>query len=123
NVINQSQYVDQCIIIGDNREYNTALILPNFEELKKLAEVLEIKYTNLSELVSNEKIIKIIKNDIDRLQKDLSKFERVRKFALLTESFSVDSGELSPKMSVKRHIVERKYSDLIEQMYKLDEMG
>lgn len=101
NVISQSQYVDQCIIIGDNREYNTALILPNFEELKKLADVLEIKYNNISELVSNEKIIKIIKNDIDRLQKDLSKFERVRKFALLTESFSVDTGELSPKMSVK----------------------
>ncbi|MCX7909844.1 MAG: long-chain fatty acid--CoA ligase [Ignavibacteria bacterium] len=121
NVLNQSQYVDQCIIIGDNREYNTALILPNFEELKKLAEVLEIKYTHISELVSNEKIIKIIKNDIDRLQKDLSKFERVRKFALLTEAFTVDSGELSPKMSVKRHVVERKYSDLIEQLYKLDE--
>lgn len=122
NVISQSQYVDQCIIIGDNREYNTALILPNFEELKKLADVLEIKYNNISELVSNEKIIKIIKNDIDRLQKDLSKFERVRKFALLTESFSVDTGELSPKMSVKRHVVERKYSDLIEQLYKLDEI-
>lgn len=122
SVINQSQYVDQCIIIGDNREYNTALILPNFEEIKKLAEVLEIKYNSISELVSNEKIIKIIKNDIDRLQKDLSKFERVRKFALLTEYFSVDTGELSPKMSIKRHIVERKYSDLIEQLYKIDDI-
>ncbi|MGC9077796.1 MAG: AMP-dependent synthetase/ligase [Candidatus Kapaibacteriota bacterium] len=123
NVINQSQYVDQCIIIGDNREYNTALILPNFEELKKLAEALEIKYNSVSELVSNQKIIKIIKNDIDRLQKDLSKFERVRKFALLTESFSVDTGELSPKLSVKRHIVERKYSELIEQLYKLNDFS
>lgn len=123
NILCQSQFVDQCIIIGDNREYNTALILPNFDELKKLAQVLEIKYNNISELVSNDKVIKIIKNDIDRLQKDLSKYERVRKFALLTESFSVDTGELSPKMSVKRHVVERKYSDLIEQLYKLDEMN
>lgn len=120
NLITQSQYVDQCIIIGDGREYNTALILPNFEELKKLAEVLEIKYNSISELVSNDKIIKIIKNDIDRLQKDLSKFERVRKFALLTESFSVDTGELSPKLSVKRHVVERKYSELIDQLYKME---
>ncbi len=123
NILCQSQFVDQCIIIGDNREYNTALILPNFDELKKLAEVLEIKYNNISELVSNDKVIKIIKNDIDRLQKDLTKYERVRKFALLTESFSVDTGELSPKMSVKRHVVERKYSDLIEQLYKLEEMN
>lgn len=120
SLISQSQYVDQCIIIGDGREYNTALILPNFEELKKLAEILEIKYNSISELVSNEKIIKLIKNDIDRLQKDLSKFERVRKFALLTEAFSIDAGELSPKMSVRRHIVERKYSELIEQLYKME---
>ncbi|MFN3780665.1 MAG: AMP-dependent synthetase/ligase, partial [Candidatus Kapaibacteriota bacterium] len=120
NLITQSQYVDQCIIIGDGREYNTALILPNFEELKKLAELLEIKYNSISELVSNDKVIKIIKNDIDRLQKDLSKFERVRKFALLTEAFSIDTGELSPKLSVKRHVIERKYSKLIEELYKME---
>jgi len=121
NIINQSQYVDQCIIIGDNREYNTALILPNFEELKKLAEAIGIEYSSISELVSNEKIIKIIKNDIDRLQKDLSKFERVRKFALLTETFSIDNGELSPKLSIRRHVVEKKFADLIDQMYKFDD--
>jgi len=121
NIINQSQYVDQCIIIGDNREYNTALILPNFEELKKLADAIGIEYSNISELVSNEKVIKIIKNDIDRLQKDLSKFERVRKFALLTETFSIDNGELSPKLSIRRHVVEKKFADLIEQMYKFDD--
>ncbi len=122
NILNQSQYIDQCIIIGDNREYNTALILPNFDELKKLAEAIGIEYSNISELTSNEKIIKIIKNDIDRLQKDLSKFERVRKFALLTETFSIDNGEISPKLSIRRHVVEKKFADLIEQMYKFDEI-
>jgi len=97
------------------------LILPNFEELKKLAEAIGIEYSSISELVSNEKIIKIIKNDIDRLQKDLSKFERVRKFALLTETFSIDNGELSPKLSIRRHVVEKKFADLIDQMYKFDD--
>lgn len=121
NILNQSQYIDQCIIIGDNREYNTALILPNFDELKKLAEAIGIKYSSISELTTNDIIIKIIKNDIDRLQKDLSKFEKVRKFALLTETFSIDNGELSPKLSIRRHVVEKKFADLIEQMYKFDE--
>jgi len=86
-----------------------------------LAEAIGIEYSSISELVSNEKIIKIIKNDIDRLQKDLSKFERVRKFALLTETFSIDNGELSPKLSIRRHVVEKKFADLIDQMYKFDD--
>lgn len=106
-------------MIGDNREYNTALILPNFEELERLAKNLNINYNSISELVTNDLIISIIKNDIDKFQKDLSKFERIRKFALLTESFSIDSEEISPKLSIRRHIVERKYSELIESMYKI----
>lgn len=120
NLIAQSQFVDQCILIGDNREYNTALILPNFEELERLAKNLNINYSSPSELVTNQTIIKIIKNDIDRLQKDLSKFERIRKFSLLTEPFSIDNGEISPKLSIRRHVVERKYSELIESMYKYE---
>lgn len=119
NLIAQSQFVDQCILIGDNREFNTALIIPNFDELERLAKNLNISYNRLGELVTNQTIIKIIKNDIDRLQEDLSKFERIRKFALLTESFSIDNGEITPKLSIRRHVVERKYSDLIESMYKM----
>jgi long-chain acyl-CoA synthetase len=118
NLICQSRYIDNCILIGDNREYIAALISPNFEQLKFLANEFGIEFSTLTELISNQKIIKHIKDDIDYYQNDLSKFERVRKFQLLSEPFSVDGGELSPKMSIKRHIVERKYSDLIETMYK-----
>ncbi|MGQ9819366.1 MAG: AMP-dependent synthetase/ligase [Candidatus Kapaibacteriales bacterium] len=121
NLIAQSHFVDQCILIGDNREFNTALIIPNFEELERLAKNLNINYNTFSELVSNQTVVKIIKNDIDRLQKDLSKFERIRKFAILTESFSVDNEELTPKLSIRRHVVERKYSNIIESMYKIND--
>ncbi len=113
----QSAYVEQCVLIGDRREYCTALITPDFDELKKLADNFEIKYNSNTELISNEKIIKTIKRDIDRLQKDLAKYERVRKFSLLSEQFSVENGSLTPKLSIKRHIVERKFADLIDSMY------
>jgi long-chain acyl-CoA synthetase len=118
NLICQSRYIDNCMLIGDNREYITALLTPNFEQLKVLADNFGITYNNVTELMSNNDIIKLIKDDIDFYQKDLSKFEKIRKFQLLSEPFSINGGELSPKMSVKRHIVERKYSDLIETMYK-----
>ncbi len=118
NLMCLSRYIDNCLLIGDNREYITALITPNFEQLEQLAKSFELQYSNVNELISNSKIINYIKQDIDFYQKDLSKFERIRKFQLLSEPFTVNGGELSPKMSIKRHVVERKYSDLIETMYK-----
>ncbi len=119
NLLGQSAFVEHCFLIGDRREYCTALITPDFEQLKNLAEVFEINFQNDTELIANPKIVKAIKNDFDRLQKDLAKYERVRKFKLLSQPFSVENGELTPKMSIRRHVVERKYSYLIEEMYKL----
>lgn len=115
----KSAYIDQCFLLGDNREFCTALITPDFEALKKLADTFEIKYNSEPELIANEKIIKTIKNEIDYLQKDLAKYERVRKFSLLPKPFSMETGELTPKLSVRRHVVERNYSSLIEEMYKI----
>jgi long-chain acyl-CoA synthetase len=120
NLLSQSPFVEQVVLLGDRKEYCTALITPDFEQLKALADNLGIKYSSPSELISNQQIISVIKRDIDRLQKDLAKFERVRKFSLLSEPFSVDNGELTPKLSIRRHVVERKYSYLIEQMYDVN---
>ncbi|MCX7736973.1 MAG: long-chain fatty acid--CoA ligase [Candidatus Kapabacteria bacterium] len=120
NVLCQSPYIDQCVLIGDKREYITALITPDFEQLKVLADSFGIQYSIPSELVSNPNIIKVIKNDIDRLQKDFAKYERVRKFHLLSEPFTIENGELTPKLSIRRHVVERKFNDLIERMYGVE---
>lgn len=119
NLLTQSPYIEQCILIGDSREYCTALITPDFEQLKKVADNFNISYNSPNELITNEKMIKLIKTDLDHLQKDLAKYEKVRKFSLLSAPFTIENGELTPKLSVKRHIVERKYSYLIDEMYKM----
>lgn len=117
NLLTQSRYIDQCVLIGEKREYCTALLSPNYDQLKQLASEFNIEYKSEDELFSNQKIMMHIKREIDYLQKDLSKFERVRKFSLLSKAFTIETGELSPKMSVRRHIVERNYEDLIDKMY------
>ena len=119
NLLSQSIFIIHVVIIGNNRDFMTALITPDFEQIKNLADSMKITYKNELELVSNEYIIKAIKKDIDFQQKDIAKYERVRKFSLITPPFSVENGELTPKLSIKRHVVERKYSDLIDQMYGL----
>ncbi|MFC2130381.1 AMP-dependent synthetase/ligase [Bacteroidota bacterium] len=116
-LLSESPFIEQCLLIGDRREYCTALITPDFDQLRKLAGNFGIKFEIDTELISNEKIVKTVKQDIDRLQKDLAKYERVRKFSLLSQPFSVENGELTPKMSVKRHVVERKFSHLIDSLY------
>jgi long-chain acyl-CoA synthetase len=119
NALTQSRFIEQCIILGDSRDFVTALITPDFEELASLAETLGITYESQSELIAHKKIVDTIKKDIDYLQKDHAKYERVRKFSLLSEPFTVENGYLTPKLSIKRHVVERKYSYLINQMYRL----
>jgi long-chain acyl-CoA synthetase len=119
NMLTQSPFIERCLLIGDNREFLTALITPDFEQLKKLASTFDLKFDNPTELISNDKIVRVIKDDIDRLQKDFAKYERVRKFKMLSEPFTIENGTLTPKLSIRRHVVERKYSDLIEQMYDM----
>lgn len=117
NLISQSRYVDHCFLVGDNREYITALIAPNIEQLQKVASDFGVETQNIGELINNPKIIRFIKDEIDFYQKDVSKFEKVRKFRLLSEPFSTATGELTPKMSIRRNVVENKYSELINGMY------
>ena len=118
-VLAESLYIEQVILVGDKREYITALITPDYTQLKHLADSIGIKYEKPEELTTNPKIIEIIKNDIDRLQQGFAKYERVRKFRLLSEPFSIENGELTPKLNVRRHIVERNYSFLIDEMYNV----
>lgn len=118
NLLSQSKYIEHVVLIGEKREYCTALITPNFDQLEGLAKDFDIPYSNKNELISHPKIINHIKKEFDYYQKDLAKYEKVRKFAMLSEPFTIENGELSPKMSIKRHVVEKKYAEIIDQLYK-----
>jgi long-chain acyl-CoA synthetase len=118
NLLARSRYIEHAVLIGDNRDYVTALLTLEWEQVKKLAGEFDISFEDEQELISNKKIMQHIKSDIDFYQKDLAKFERVRRFQILSQPFSVENGELSPKMSLKRHVIEQKYQKLINDMYK-----
>lgn len=118
-LIAQSIFVDSVYLVGEQRDFLTALIIPDFDRLKDLAANLGIKYSSVNELTLHPQVISTIQKDIDRFQSDLAKYERVRKFALLSQPFSVESGELTPKMSIRRHVVEHNYSTLIDQLYDM----
>ncbi len=117
SLLQQSKFIDQIVLIGDKRRFNTALIVPDFDTLKEFAKDQHIPSSDIKELITDEKIYDAIRKDINDLQKDLAKYEQVRRFKLLPNPFTIESGDLTPTLKVKRKIVEQKYVEVIESMY------
>ncbi|MBI3585594.1 MAG: long-chain fatty acid--CoA ligase [Ignavibacteriales bacterium] len=118
NLFLQSKYIDQFVLIGDGRMFLSALIVPEFEILKDYARNVGISFSDDSELVLSSEIRKLYDSEIQTLQKDLPNFERVRRFELLPQALTVENGEITPTLKVKRKVVEQKFSSLIEKMYE-----
>ncbi|HTR82160.1 MAG TPA: long-chain fatty acid--CoA ligase [Bacteroidota bacterium] len=118
NLFLQSKYIDQFVLIGDKRMFLSALIVPDFDAIQEYADRNKIPYDSSSDLAKNPIIYSIIEKDIQTLQKDLANFERVRKFVLLDRQFSVEEGEITPTLKIKRKIVEERFAHLIEEMYR-----
>jgi len=118
NLFLTSKYIEQFVLVGDRRRYCSALIVPDFDALQEYAGTRGIRYTSNDELLNSPEISQLINDDIDALQKDLANFERVRRFTLLKRPFSIEEGELTPSLKVRRKVVEEKYADVIEGMYE-----
>lgn len=117
NLFLASKYIDQFVLIGDGRMFLTALIVPEFEVLKEYARQNGILFSSDKDLARSASIKEMYRKEIEGIQKDLPAFERVRRFELLETALTVESGEITPTLKVKRKVVEEKFADLIERMY------
>ena len=118
NMFLTNKYIEQFVLIGDKRMFITALIVPDFEALKEYADAHRIQYEDEKDLVNLKQINELLDKEFGNIQRNLSAFERVRKFTLLEKPFSIEEGELTPKLSVRRKVIEERYKDLIEDMYE-----
>jgi len=116
--LEDSKYIDQVMLIGEKRKFISALIVPDFEVLRAYAESQRIAVNGNEELIRHPDIIALIQNEIDERQKHFSDYEKVRQFKLLPQAFTIESGQLTPTMKVKRRAVEKEYANLIEEMYR-----
>jgi long-chain acyl-CoA synthetase len=116
-MITQSRFVEQAVIIGDKRKYVSALIVPDFEALRAWAKEQGLPNSERQELIADRRVVDVIKADVNRLTRDLADYEKVKRIGLLAEEFSIDGGELTPTLKVKRRVVEEKYGELIESLY------
>jgi long-chain acyl-CoA synthetase len=115
-----SPWIDQLVVVGEKKAFMAALIVPDFEALENYAKQENIKYSNLDELLQKEFIQNIYNKEIRNFSKELASHEKIRDFRLVSNEFTVETGELTPTLKVKRRIIEDKYKHLIEDIFSND---
>ena len=115
--IGKDRFIEQIAIIADARHFVSALIVPCFESLEEYARSINLQYQCKSDLLRNSRVMEFFEARIADLQKELAKFEQVKKFTLLPSAFSMELGEITPTMKLRRKIIEAKYQREIEAMY------
>ncbi len=115
--LGEDRYIEQVAVIGDQRKYVTAIIIPAFDALKEYAAKKHIQFKNLDELVQNSEIKKFIAQRIERLQKGFAGFEKIKRFTLLPKEFTIEGGELTNTLKIRRPVINSVYAAQIEAMY------
>lgn len=115
-LINDS-FIEQIAVIGDQQKYVTALAVPSFENLKKYALEHKITFKDIEELINHNQIKTLFEKRFEEIQKEFSKFEKIKKFTLLPKEFSIEAGEITATLKLKRKVILKKYKHLIDKMY------
>ena len=111
------RFIEQVAVVGESRKYVTAIIIPAYGALKEYAAKKKIAFKNLDDLIHNTEIIKMIGERIDKLQKGLPSFQQIKKFTLLPKAFTIESGELTNTLKIRRPVINKHYAKEIEAMY------
>jgi long-chain acyl-CoA synthetase len=118
SLLKQSEFVNQVVVVGASRKYPVALIVPDWEAVRSsLRSKGEPADGTHAELSAQTSVIKMVQRDVTMITARLADYERVRRVALLPEEFSIDSGELTPTLKVKRNVIDERYGEIIADLY------
>jgi long-chain acyl-CoA synthetase len=117
NLIRGIPMVEQVVVVGNARKFPSALIVPAFDALRAYARTLNLETKDTRELVSHPRIVEYFKKKVDEVTKELAPHEKIKKIALLDREFSIEGGELTPTLKVRRKFVEEKHREVINALY------
>ena len=115
--VKMNKYVSQAVMLGDKRKFPIILIVPDWDQLEKWASSQNIVWTSRAELLAMPTIRAKMEKEVRAQLEGLASYETPKKFGWLEHDFSIERGELTPKLSVKRRVVEKSYADVIESLY------
>ena len=118
NSLLNSSYIEQVLVIGDNRNYLSCIIVPAFDSLKEFLSGLGKDASSNEAIIDYKETNNLFEKEVMNAMKDFSRFEQVKKFALISRNFMIEKGEMTPKMSIVRKVVESNFEDKINNLYK-----
>lgn len=118
SLLKQSEFVSQVVVVGVGRKQPAALIVPEWEAVRQaLSDTGEKFPSDRVALARFSAAIKLVQSDVALLTKELADYQRIRRIALVADEFTIDRGELTPTLKVKRRVIDQKFGDLIEELY------
>ncbi|HEY2580822.1 MAG TPA: long-chain fatty acid--CoA ligase [Mucilaginibacter sp.] len=120
NTYLKSPKIEQVFLIGDRREYITAIVVPSRDTLQETFHLSNEFFEKPEQFIDDKEIVDWIGQDIKRLSHELAKFERIKNFKVKRKPFSIDDGEITPTLKAKRKVIEKKYANSIDEMYTLE---
>jgi long-chain acyl-CoA synthetase len=118
NALKGDKFISQAVLIGDKRNYITAIIVPNFDALKRWAGHQKISYANHRELTDNPLVYEELMRSVEKVNATLSSYERIKKIAILDHEMTVEGDQLTPSLKIKRRVVNDMYGGLIDSLYE-----
>ncbi|MEQ9308459.1 MAG: long-chain fatty acid--CoA ligase [Balneolaceae bacterium] len=120
DMFKSSKWIDQVVVVGEAQNFMGALIVPDFDSIQKHARDNGIKTDSIEELIAHEDIIDLYKKEMRAFSKELASHEKIRDFRILANEFTVETGEITPTLKVKRRVIAEKYADQIADIFKND---
>ncbi|MCX5996725.1 MAG: hypothetical protein NTV42_03710 [Chloroflexi bacterium] len=113
-----SRFIEQAVIIAERRRFVSALIVPDFLQLKQYCLGAGIEYSVPGEIVKNPQIIRLYQAEVDKVNSRLDSFEKIKSFVLMTHELTAEAGELTYTLKVKRRVIDEKYMAVIDKIYE-----
>ena len=117
NKIKESPFIDQIMVVGENQKFAAALIVPSFEHLRSWCKIKEINYTSNAEMITEKVVKERYKKEITCFNRDFGGTEKIKKFELIDHEWTIDTGEITPNLKLKRRTIHEKYDTLIKQLF------
>jgi long-chain acyl-CoA synthetase len=118
NVFKESMFIEQIMVVGANRKFTAALIVPDFTFLHNWCHIHGVHFRDNKDLVKIPEVVARYQKEVDLYNKELGHIQQVKAFRLVCENWSSDTGELSPTQKLKRKVISDKYSGLIDEIYQ-----
>jgi len=121
NKIKECRFVEQSMVVGENQKFASAIIVPSFANFKEYCKDHSITWTTNEEMSTHEELKKLINDHVKLINKSLAPFEQLKRVAILSKEWSIEGGELTPKMSLKRKIIKEKNIDAINKIFAVED--